>query len=122
MRSAKPAGDFEVGTDTGDADNARFPAHARTHKKTVFSGYMLKNLAEVRAQSPSRESGRLREQLLERRALQSPHAQIRQDFLLPDALFKRTQCEGRRPLVSPRFDNGRGFVVVHRKTANLVEM
>ena len=30
-----------------------------------------------------------------------------------DALFKRTQREGRRPLVSPRFDDGRGFVVVH---------
>ena len=38
-RAQRKAGrELEVGTDTGDADNARFPAHARTHKKTVFSG------------------------------------------------------------------------------------
>ncbi|HLN10225.1 MAG TPA: hypothetical protein VK281_14875 [Xanthobacteraceae bacterium] len=56
---------------------------------------MFKDLAEFDAQAFRRQARRVREELVEGRALQRADAQFGQDLLLPDALMQGAQRQVR---------------------------
>src|ERR1700680_4339089 len=59
------------------------------HQKPIFERQVLEDFGELRSQAFSGEPRRLVEQLAKRDALQSEHAELGKDLLLPHAKAKR---------------------------------
>ena len=101
----------EVGAHGRDADDARTPAHSRPHEEVVLGRNVFEDLTELGAQPLRREPRRLRQQLIECRALERHDSKFRQNLLLSNALLQGPQRHIRRVGARPRLDHGDAFVV-----------
>jgi len=78
----------KIGADACNTDDSRTPPHSGANNEAVFLRNIFENLAEFGAQSFCRQSRGIREQLIEKGAMEGDYAQFRQYFLLPDTLLQ----------------------------------
>jgi uncharacterized protein YjbJ (UPF0337 family) len=82
---------IEAGADGGDPDNARLPPDAGSNQKLVFGRNIFEHLAKLGSEALGGQPGCIRKKLLEPRTLQRANAELRQDFLLANALVQSAQ-------------------------------
>ena len=80
------AGRFKVGSDGCRAYNSFRPANSGTNQKSVFRRDVLQHLAVFGFQSLSGNASAVLEHVHKGRTLQRKDAELREQFLLPNAL------------------------------------
>jgi hypothetical protein len=77
----------EIRADAGDADNARLPTDPGPNQKPVFGRTIFEHLAKLGSQPLGGQTRRIRQKLVEPRSVQRADTNLREDFLLPNALL-----------------------------------
>src|SRR6516225_5038320 len=80
------AGRFKVGSNTCRANNPFLPANSGTNQKSVFRRDILQDLAVFGFQSLGCNASAVLEHVHKGRTLQRKDAELREQFLLPNAL------------------------------------